>query len=189
MTLQNFTLGTFAQQGVAGSFESIATTTVGAGGAADVTFSSIPSTYSHLQIRCLVRGTTAATTVGFDVQFNSDTGNNYSIHQLYGDGTSAAAYADATEPDINISSVPAASASANIFGVAVVDILDYTSLNKYKTVRMLNGWDANGSGLAALFSGLWRNTSIAAIDTIKLFPSAGNFAQYSHFALYGIKAA
>ena len=70
----------------------------------------------------------------------------------------------------------------------IVDVLDYANTNKFKTIRNLEGFDVNGSGgLVALTSGLYRSTS--AITSIKLTPNAGNYAQYSHFALYGIKGA
>ena len=37
-----------------GDFESIATVTVGGGGAASIEFTSIPGTYQHLQIRGII---------------------------------------------------------------------------------------------------------------------------------------
>ena len=70
-----------------------------------------------------------------------------------------------------------------IFGTFIVDILDYANTNKYKTMRALDGFDANGSGYAVLWSGNWRSTS--AVSTITI--TGGTFAQYSSFALYGIK--
>jgi hypothetical protein len=71
------------------SYESIATVTVGSGGAANVEFTSIPATYTHLQVRGIGRSLEANT--GVDVQylrFNSDTGSNYAWHQLVGNGSS-----------------------------------------------------------------------------------------------------
>jgi hypothetical protein len=72
------------------------------------------------------------------------------------------------------------------FGGFIVDILDYTSTNKNKTIRCLCGFDANGSGNLGLVSGLWRNSG-SAITSLELFPQSGVIAQYSSFALYGIK--
>lgn len=153
------------------SFESIATATVGSGGATDVTFSSIPQTYTHLQIRGILNGG------GTQIVVNGDTGANYRRHVLYGDGSSAAS---ATATNFSIAT---GSTSANIFGGNIIDILDYTNTNKYKTFRNLAGVDANGSGEAILHSGLWLSTS--AITSIKF--QSGTIAQYSHLALYGIK--
>ena len=162
-------------------FESIATTTVGAGGSSTITFTSIPATYSHLQLRGIARNNNSADD-SFALTFNSDTGTNYSRHGLTGSGTAAASYAGSTVANVGIWAI---SAIANTFGAAVIDVLDYANTNKYKTIRSLNGYDNNGSGYIVLTSGNWRNT--AAITSITLTANAGTFQQYSSFALYGIK--
>lgn len=165
------------------SFDSIATTTVGSGGASSVTFSSIPSTYTHLQ----VRGINLQDTIGnVWMRLNSDTASNYSTHDLAGDGASASVYAGANQDKILVG--VGRSTSASYAGATVIDILDYANTNKYKTTRALAGADVNGAtGFIVFRSGSWRNTN--AITTIRIFPDSGNFAQYSHFALYGIKSA
>jgi hypothetical protein len=66
-----------------------------------------------------------------------------------------------------------------------MDILDYANTNKYKTTRTLIGRDRNGAGIMLFHSGLYQSTN--AITSLKFFPSTGNFAQYTQFALYGIK--
>ena len=170
----------------AGDYESIATVSVGAGGSSTVSFTSIPSTYSHLQVRILAQSARANTIDYFNMRINSDTGTNYYAHLLYGNGSSASAYATGTDSKLDFSQW-VASSSTSIFGSAVIDVLDYTNTNKYKTVRCLNGYDANGSGITQLASGLWMNTN--AITGISFYFSNANVAQYSHFALYGIKSA
>jgi hypothetical protein len=121
------------------------------------------------------------------MNFNSDTGNNYSDHMLYGDGSSVTALNYASFPGILINRWSNAAFAANIFGVGVADILDYANTNKNKTVRTLAGWDSNGAGRIVLNSGAWLNTN--AVTSITLTFSNGNSAQYSSFALYGIKVA
>jgi hypothetical protein len=159
---------------------------VGSAGASTVSFSSIPSTYKHLQVRALIRGTASASAISANMQFNSDTGSNYSYHELYGSGAGggqASAGANQTRFFLH-GNAPAATALASSFGVAVMDILDYTNTSKYKTARCLNGMDVNGSGGYILVdSGSWQNTN--AISSIQITPNSGNFAQYSQFALYG----
>lgn len=171
---------------VTNSYESIATVTVGAGGSSSISFSSIPSTYKHLQIRVIER---AVNNVGGDdpyIRLNNDSGNNYAWHRLTGNGTAASAGAASTQPQIRYGNNTAdASFGANIFSAAVIDVLDYANTNKYKTLRTLVGADNNGSGHLGLQSGLWQSTT--AVNRIDLFPFSGNWAQYSHFALYGIK--
>lgn len=173
----------------AGSFESIATVTVGAGGSSSVTFSSIPSTYTHLQIRAIAR-TTRTTSSGIDyigIRFNSDTSGNYAYHLLFGNGSSATAQATSSTTSIYNGNAPRDGATASIYGANVFEILDYANTNKYKTVRTLGGTDTNGAGQITFSSGLWISTS--AITSITLSPETDSWKQYSHFALYGIKSA
>ena len=177
--------------GQLGSFESIATVTVGSGGAANIEFTSIPSTYQHLQIRysCISNRTTYAVE-DIVMTFNGDTGGNYSRHGLRGNGATAASTAEADASYILLEYSSGTSVS-NFFGVGVTDILDYANTNKYTTSRSLSGTDTNGlvagePGRIYLTSGNWRNTN--AITSIKMSPLNGNqWLQHSHFALYGIK--
>jgi hypothetical protein len=164
----------------------IATTVVGSGGAASVTFSSIPSTYAHLQIRLFTQSARANSIDFFNMRVNSDTGSNYAYHGVYGSGSSVGTVSGASDSKIDLSTWSASSATS-IFGAAVVDILDYNNTNKYKTIRFLGNYDANGSGQVQLWSGLWMNTN--AITGLSFYFGNGNIAQYSHFALYGIKSA
>ena len=172
-----------------GSYESIATVSVGSGGTSYAEFTSIPSTYSHLQIRTLQRDTgTPANMDNLYLQFNGDTGTNYSYHRLIGTGSSVLVTSDATISNLKIGLQPNAGITANAFGTSIIDILDYANTSKYKTVRTLVGSDTNDTnGNSSLFSGNWRNTN--AITSIKIYPEANNFAQYSRFALYGIKVS
>jgi len=164
----------------AGSYDSIATTTVGAGGATVVTFSSIPQTYKHLQLRYIARSSTGGE-YNPNFQINSDTAGNYRWHYISGNGTTASSGDSGASPtSIVLGIIPFATSN---FGVSIIDFLDYTDTNKFKTTRNIGGRDTNGAGEALMISGLWRST--AAISTITLnFTGA---AQYSHFALYGIK--
>jgi hypothetical protein len=168
-------------------YESIATVTVGSGGASSIDFTSIPSTYQHLQIRILARGAAATNFISAGIRFNSDTGSNYAIHQLLGSGSAASSGSDINITSIYRTFIPAANQTSGRFGAGVVDILDYANTNKNKTTRTLTGFDLNGSGYIILRSGLWRSTS--AVSSITLFDAdnAGGFAEYSSFALYGIK--
>ena len=170
------------------NFDSIQTVTVGSGGQATITFSSIPATYTHLQIRFMCRDVSAGT--GADdivLRFNGDTASNYTFHYLYGiGGATYGSAGSATQTSIRGGVDVQGGVTAGVFGVNVTDILDYANTNKYKTTRNIGGNDRNGAGSAVLYSGLWRSTS--AITSITLAVSgAVNWAQYSSFALYGIK--
>jgi hypothetical protein len=171
-----------------GAYDSIATVT-GTGSSSTITFSSIPSTYTHLQLRYIGRDNrSGVTTDAFVCQFNGDTGSNYlEYHLLQGDGsTAAAAVSGVSNTNILMGSIPAASALASTVGVGVVDILDYSNTNKYKTTRNLMGFEYNGSGTIRLISGLWMSTS--AINSITLTTGTGsNWTSATQFALYGVK--
>lgn len=169
-----------------GSYDSIATVTVGSGGSSSISFSSIPSTYQHLQIRYISRSNRADITDWIKLNLNSDTGNNYASHFLRGNGSFASASASTSTNYIGAGSSVAQTGGADMFGVTVVDILDYANTNKNTTVRSLNGEDRNGAGFVYFESGLWMNTS--AVSTISLTCGSGsNWSQYSSFALYGVK--
>ena len=165
------------------SYESIATVLVGSGGSSQINFTSIPSTFKHLQIRAIARNT--STVADANYRFNSDSGSNYAWHLLVGNGSSASAFAFTGQTSIRGAGFN--DNATSVFGGGVTDILDYTNTNKNTTVRTLTGMDNNTSTYSQIqfYSGLWLNT--AAITTITITPSAGSFAQYSQFALYGIK--
>jgi hypothetical protein len=183
-------LGILAASGVvaASTYESIATVTVGSGGQASASFTSISSDYKHLQIRGLLRSTAVQNYFGIRMRVGNgsiDSGSNYSTHQLYGDGTSAAAAENAPSDTTFMGTGLAANDLSSAFSVIVIDLLEYANTNIYKTFRVLNGADKNGGGYVHLNSGSWRNT--AAINQISVYPSGGNLAEYSSIALYGIK--
>lgn len=173
-----------------GNYFLIQRVTVGAGGQTTITFSSIPQTYTHLQLRMLARCTqqTSGNATNMYMNFNSDSGTNYTYHNLWTNGGGSASAGGNTARTAAIHTFPTKSGeTAGLFGVSVCDILDYTDTTKYKNVRHLDGYDANGSGEIWYYSNLWVNT--AAITTITLTEDLGDFAQYSTFALYGIRGA
>jgi hypothetical protein len=167
--------------------EPIATTLVGGTAVSSITFTGIPATYKHLQVRYLARTSRSAGSEDLIMQFNSDTGSNYSTHYVLsaGSGTPAAGGAS-TQTFMYIPTTTSSTATTSIFGVGVVDILDYANTSKYKTMRALGGEDRNGSGTVALESGLWQNTSTISAVTLKTI-SSNNFVEYSRFSLYGIR--
>ena len=174
-------------------YESIATTTVSSP-VATVTFSSIPATYTHLQLRVVSKTTdTAAGEDNTNLYFNADTTyTNYRSHWIRGNGTSVSASTiQSSGYNIYTGTVPTSgSGQTGYFGASVIDILDYANTNKYKTVRIFNGDHLmNVSfGFIGFYSSLWKSTA-AITDITFTVPGATNYAQYSKFALYGIKGA
>jgi len=160
----------------------------GTGSSGTISFTSIPSTYKHLQIRAIARENSGAgpnwTFLG--LSFNGDYGNNYATHYLDGDGTSASVSGSGSYPRIFPGFAAQNNAPSNTMGVFVLDLLDYASTNKYKTTRSLMGFDKNGSGAITFTSGLWLSTS--AINQIDIYSKDGqSFTTSTTIALYGIK--
>lgn len=188
-------LGIWASQNyprITGSYDSIATSVVGAGGVSSVTFSSIPSTYTHLQIRGIVKALNGTNNASFGVQVNGASDSNQSpFHNLSGNGSTVDYYGGAASDGYTASLLgPMAAANKTAFAGFVIDILDYQNTNKYKTMRSLAGADFNGSGFITLRSSVNKNIT-AAITSLTLISynsgGAQGFAEYSSFALYGIK--
>ena len=162
------------------SYESIATIT-GTGSSGTISFTSIPSTYKHLQVRWMGKSTSTGTYTA--LTFNGDSGASYARHSIYGNGSSAGVEAYASNSSMSGGFLTASTDTG--FGVAVLDILDYTNTSKNKTLRGLTGRDNNGSGIVALISGAWFSTS--AVNRLDIVVNAGSWSTTSIFALYGIK--
>jgi len=166
--------------------EPIASTLVGAGGVSTVTFNDIPQTYKHLQLRITGRNTrvsgyNAGTLMGY---FNGDTATNYANHIFYGDGGTVYSFAALTSSGFNAARV-ADNSVANVVGVSIIDILDYTNTNKNTTVRTLTGIENNSVGELNYYSSVWMNTT--AITSITIDTPTFNIMQHSRLSLYGIK--
>ena len=166
-----------------GAFESIATATPTTGQI--VTFSSIPNTYKSLQIR--ITGLIASSE-NYGVRFNGDSGTNYTLHYLYGNGTSVlvAGYATPFDSKISINANSYISQASPNPLVSIIDIHDYTSTSKNKTLKAFSGADNNaGNGKVGLGSGVWLST--AAITSLSVVTDLYNFMSGTSIALYGIK--
>ena len=175
---------------MAKTYEPIATTTLGSA-TASVTFSSISGTYTDL-VLVIFAATTHTSSTFTSLQFNGDTGTNYSATELYGTGTSALSGRDSNVArgwmglDISISNTVGDS-------VTTAHIMNYSNTTTYKTFlsrsnRASSSLDYSGTNATVA---LWRNT--AAITSIAVKNSRGgveyNFSTGSTFTLYGIKAA
>ena len=170
------------------AYESIATATVGAGNtSATVTFSSISSSYTHLQLRVFARATASDS---MWVRFNNDSGaSSYDNHRLQGSGSVVGKATRINYSALWVSSQGyGISSTANIGSGIVMDILDYKNTNKYKVTRTLSGQELNTSNSDIEFtSGSWKSSD--AVNRIDLTMNGSTFAEYTHIALYGIKGA
>jgi hypothetical protein len=181
--------GLGAQVTDSGNYESIATVNVGSA-TSTITFSSIPSTFTHLQLRIIARTSIASVQDDLLMRFNGDSANNYGGHQFFGNSSTVGSNTLGGTLPVNIlypGYISGNSAGSNTYGIAIIDIFDYTNGNKKKTWRSLNGNENNESGFTLLRSGFWNSTS--TISSIVFFLGGANYMQHSSFALYGIKGA
>jgi len=169
---------------MATTYEAIATTTVGSGGAANIEFTSIPGTYTDLCILLSARqsGTGASNS---RLTFNNNT-TSYSSRQLYGTGSTAG-----SDTGSGISTAILAGFStennntASTFSNHQIYVPNYTSSNN-KSVSIDAVQETNAStAYMNIVAGLWSNAS--AITSVKLTPETGSWVQYSTATLYGIK--
>ena len=166
-------------------FDSIATGT-GTGSSGTISFTSIPQTYRHLQIRWMGRGSSADNNIDMYCWLNGNTSQaNYTKHALRGNGATATASGSAASAQPIMGNPTAANLNADMMGVGIIDILDYRDTNKYKTQRAITGEDENGAGNVWLFSSVFMNSS--AVTQIDLQTQTGNWTTDSTFALYGVK--
>ena len=173
------------------SFFSIATVT-GDGTSTTLTFSSIPSTYVALQVRFMSRRNVGgnASNNNLLMRINGSGSAIYSTHRIVGDGTTVAAGSEAPNTTyIYLPNGTAGSAqTAGVMSTGIVDIHDYKSTTRNKTIRYFGGNESNAvnTGYVDLASGLYgANTAITSISFID--ESGYAFASSSTFALYGIK--
>lgn len=152
--------------------------------AASVTFSSIPSTYTDLVLRVSARSNESATTTTMKVTLNSDTGGNYSVTELRGNGSTAASARDTAVPYLNQYLINADTSTANTFGSLELYLPSYTATQK-KPVGVFFVRE-NNTTAADIYAtaNLWQGT--AAVTSIQLNANGNNFVSGSSFYLYGI---
>jgi hypothetical protein len=159
-------------------------TTILTGSPAQISITNIPATYTHLQVRVFGRSADTGTAARqIYVNFNGDGSSNYSGHYFIGDGSNPSSGSALSTMYGAVGTLPASGSNSAIYGVSIIDILDYTNTNKNKTLKGLSGVDLNGAGMIGLNSGSWRNT--AALTSIQLI-TEGNFAVGSRIDLYGL---
>ena len=158
----------------------------GNGSATSFLFSNIPQTFTHLQIRITARVNNG--TYDNFLQLNSDaTANNYSYHELQGDGTSASSYGAANAGAYNMYPTANTNQTTGVFSSWIVDILDYTNTNKYKTIKGFGGYDNNGSGVIRFSSAGY--FSLSAISSINIVGGTQAYLTGSVATLYGISTS
>ena len=165
---------------MAATYEPIATTTLGSA-AANITFSSIPATYTDLRVVVVATALVNSNT-GF--YFNGDTSALYSVTRISGDGTTP--YGSQSSGDGRFVLGYAGRVSTTIPAMITLDLFSYAG-STYKTGLCTLIDDENGSRGLDYVVGLYRSTT--AITSVTFITPSGNVAAGSTATLYGIKAA
>jgi len=166
---------------MANTFVKIASVTVGSGGAASMSFSSIPSTYTDLCVKISARTNRASIADAILASLNGSS-SSFTWTLLEGDGVSAYS---ATGSTGLVGVANAATSTANTFSNCEFYVPNYAgSTNKSISVDSVIERNAGADTYADLAAVLWSNTS--AINSITLTPSFGSFVQYSTATLYGV---
>jgi hypothetical protein len=182
-------LRSFAVAG--GDFESIATYTA-ATAQSSIVFSGIPSTYQHLQIRAITRGSNSGiSALGYIIVNDNTTQSDYLFyHLLTGSQNGAVAQANDFSSQAGLGfafHTISNTGPANYFSPTVIDFIDYKNTNKFKNMRNVTGF-VGGSGnecQARIVSSTFESTN--AITKLEFILSGCNFMAGSEIALYGIK--
>ena len=165
--------------------EAIATTYLEAD-AAGITFSSIPATYEHLQLRCSFR-TDGTNRSDVTMTFNSDTGaGQYSSHRIIAYGGTATGGGWGSLTGMLGVSASAGDAYATDYSSVIVDVLDYANTNKNTTCKMFSAAKTSANFDIFVTSGLWDDTD--AVHTITLDGSY-DLRRGSSVTLYGWNSA
>jgi hypothetical protein len=157
-------------------------------GTGTVTFSSIPQTFQDLEIVFYGAGTASAANVDIDIRFNGDSGSNYDYQFLQGTAVSAQAAGSVAVSSIRSTSINAASGASSSADQATIRIPAYVNSTLQKSLVTSSGLKNGTSSTSNLFifavAGWWRST--AAITSVSLILSSGNYASGSVVSLYGI---
>jgi hypothetical protein len=177
---------------VINSFESIASTSL-TSATSSIVFSSIPTNFTHLQIRGIVRLTAATNQKTPAIRMNGASAlGSYRTHTLISKASTPSSYETGPTTMLEFYEGPAGSQASGVFGAVIIDILDYRNTNKNKVAKITYGMDnanANGSNTISVFTGVYNSTS--AITEVSLIEQGGtdNYAVGTTWSLYGIKGA
>jgi hypothetical protein len=165
------------------TFQLITSSTVGSGGAANIAFTSIPSTYTDLVIKISGRTNYGSSVEGSTITFNGS--STYSARYLQGDGSSASS---GSQSIFNVALFNGASSTSSTFGNSEFYIPNYAG----SAQKSGSGDGASENNATQAFAGLFAalSTLTSAINSITITPNAGgSFVQYSTAYLYGVKNA
>jgi len=180
-------LNSQAAGGGGGAYDLLETTTLGSS-ASSVTFTGLGSysDYAHLQIRAITKGSHTSFDETAFFRLNGDSGSNYAAHRLQGSGSTVFSNGYASQSSGRFGILSGSNGGNLGWSSTIFDLLDFSETSKYKTTRSLTGMKDSAS-IILMNSSLWLDT--AAVTSLQVLPTSGNYLSGSRFSLYGIKGA
>jgi hypothetical protein len=171
---------------ISASMDFLATYEVPSGGVSNFAFTGISQAYTHLHIRGVLRNEHPSYSYGslYWQQNGSGQGN-------YHDSTW-----EATNPNVSFGGsggagtpfgvVPTSNIPSGFFAQWVLDMFDYKSTNKYKTVMFKSGFGTTSTQVINMGSASYA-ANFNATTSVTFYSLTSNFIQYSRLSLYGVK--
>jgi hypothetical protein len=164
-----------------GSFQSISSA-VGTGSSNLIEFTSIPSTFKHLQVRMNALSTSGST---MSLRFNNDSSSSYNFSWLQATGdNNVSAAGDGQQGQVPLRGCVT---NGSFPAINILEIANYTSTSIYKVFTCISGFNngtGNGGYSMVVQTGAW--ASFNAISSIQLYTGAGNWTTNTTAALYGV---
>jgi hypothetical protein len=180
--------GVFSAGASTGSTYELISTTILGSTTSTVTFSSIPQTYKHLQLRMVARSSRTYNGNAVDaVYLKPNSVDATKAHWVIGNGSSVSSQAT-TDPALVVS-VSSPATNSNVYTGAIFDLIDYTNTNKNRVIRGLSGVPVpnNGTGdIGHILSSSSLYLSTAATTSL-VIGCIESYLAGSRFSLYGIK--
>ena len=171
-----------------GSYESIASFTA-TQNTTTISFTSIPATYKHLEVRYVARRTGGAGSFSdLALRMNSVSSNSYDYQYIYAEnGGTPSHYGQFGVDRLTAGMVTAPSSPANYFAAGYTIIPEYASTNREKTIQFFCGQQTQTSDKNATYLGVSNYRSTSAVNRLDFY-TGGDFIAGTTFSLYGIKA-
>jgi hypothetical protein len=167
---------------ISSDYQFIASTTI-ATATTGYTFSSLTTSFKHLQLRASIRSTTADLGVG--IRFNGDTtASNYAWQRMYGVGSMGSD----SGSDSYAMQVAGSADNSNLFGYALIDIPNYQNTNMFKSLRSFTGYYGTAYTAAFLLANIWKNANAITSVTVTCASQGGSgqLAVGTVLSLYGL---
>jgi hypothetical protein len=168
------------------TYSLLGSSTVGSGGVASISFSSIDSSYTDLILKVSSRGASTGTLVLVSLNSSATT---FKSTWLDGDGSAAGSGTNNSTLQNLMAWTQSSSTTANTFGNFEICFAGYSGSTKKSVCSDYVNENNSSGGIAyGLLGNNWTTTSAITSISLSIFGGT-NFAQHSTAYLYGVKNA